>query len=209
MEENQSGTSQTVQTPSSDVSFPGAPAPKKSGGAKTLLILGALVLIGILGFAIFKSATKKASTSAEATPISGLSGEGTVSVSTPAPSPTPSSSDRSGVSIEIQNGTGIAGEAAYLQTQLGGLGYSNIKVGNADQRVTVTEVTFANSVSQAVVDEIVQKLKSIYENVSSTTSSSAESGVVIVTGLRKGATALPSPTETPTASPEATPTTNP
>lgn len=211
MEENQSEAAQTqsvseqpAQNPSSNVSFPSVGSPKKSGGAKTLLILGALILIGILGFAIFKSATKKASSSTGATPIEGLTNDGNVSVSTPAPSSTPSTSDRSGTSIEVQNGTGIAGEAAYLQTQLSGLGYSNVKTGNApDQTGTTTEVTFANSVPQAVVDEITQKLKSIYQSVTTTTSSSATTNVVIVTGLRKGATSLPSPTETPVASPEA------
>ncbi len=217
MEENQSESVQNqnmanepAQNPSGSVSFPGAPTAKKSGGAKTLLILGALILVAILGFAIFKSATKKAGTSSEATPIEGLSGDGNVSVSTPAASSTPSAEARSGVSIEVQNGTGIAGEAAYLQTQLSNLGYSNIKVGNApDQSGTVTEVTFANSVSQVIVDEITQKLKSIYQSVTTTTSSSATTDVVIVTGLRTGATALPSPTDTPSASPEASPTSTP
>lgn len=214
MENNQDSASQTQevpqQNPAPNVSFPSVGQPKKGNGAKTFLILGALILVAVLGFAIFKSATKKSGTSSEATPISGLTNEGSVSVSTPEPSSTPTVSQRGGVSIEVQNGTGISGEAAYLQTQLGGLGYTNIKVGNASsQGGSATEVTFASSVPQAVVNEITQKLNSIYQSVTTTTSSSATTDIVIVTGLRKGATALPSPTVTPVATdtPAGSPTT--
>jgi hypothetical protein len=219
MEENQSEQSQEPQTSqsfpqeSSGVSFPSVGSPQKSGGAKTLLIVGILILVAILGFVIYKSATTPNEiVSGEPTPFDNIAApdEGET-VSTPTPAGTPTASDRSSVEIQIQNGTGITGEAAYLQNQLGALGYKDIKVGNAStQNATVTEVTFAKSLNANIVTEITEKLKSIYQEVKTTTSTSATFDVVIVTGLKKGATpkpsSTPSATSTPTVKPTATPT---
>lgn len=193
----------------SNVSFPSVNQQNKSGGAKTILIAGTLLLIAILGFVVYKSATKNAGTGPEASPLDNLttpSGETTVST----PTSTPKSIDRSGVSISIQNGTGISGEAAYLQTQLKNLGYTDVKVSNASsQNATTTTVTFSNSLSQDVVSEITQELNSIYQKVTASTSTSSTTDVVIVTGLRKGATSKPSATPTASPSPKASPTATP
>jgi len=204
------------QESSSGVSFPTVGGEKKSGGAKTLLIVGILVLVAILGFVIYKSATKKSEDSLlEATPFEDLttpSSEQTIESVTPAPSPA-ATVDKAKVKIQVQNGTGITGEAAYLQTQLGGLGYKDIKTGNSTSTVTATTVTFSNTLDSSVVTEITQKLNSIYQTVTSSTSSSSIFDAVIVIGLRKGATPKPStaPTTVPSASPtaSATPTATP
>jgi hypothetical protein len=197
-----------------NVSFPTVGGgPQKSGGAKTLLIVGILVLVGILGFVIYKSASsKKDEVLTEATPFDNLTTEDTtVATSTPVATATPKPADKSTVSIEIQNGTGISGEAAYLQTQLKALGYTDIKVGNATTTdATATVVTFSKDLAQSIVDEITLKLKSIYQTVTVKTATSTQD-VLIVTGLRKGATAKPSatPTGTPKASTSPTPTATP
>jgi len=209
MEEGQNAQIGENPTAPSGVSFPTVGESKKSGGAKTLLIVGILVLVGILGFVIYKSATKKVDTSSlEPTPFDNLSDQTVnqtpIPTPTPTPSTTPKAADKSKVQIQIQNGTGITGEAAYLQTQLKNLGYTNVKVGNASsQDVTTTQVTFASTLDAAVVAELTQKLNSIYQNVTTTNSTSTTFDVVIVTGLRKGATAKPSasPSATPTATP--------
>lgn len=199
---------------SSGVSFPtvGQP-PKKSNAAKTLLVIGILVLVAILGFVIFKSATGKSSeTSAEPTPFDNLTTPSQNQTASIAPSSTPvatpSAADKAKVQIQVQNGTGIAGEAAFLQTQLKNLGYTDVKVGNADsQNATSTQVVFAKTLDASVVAEITKQLNSLYATVSTSTSSSATFDVVITTGLRKGATPKPSPTPvaSPTASPSGTP----
>lgn len=202
---------------SSGVSFPTVGSPQKSGGTKTLLIVGILILVAILGFVIYKSATSKGEVaSGEPTPFDNLAAQDVagVSVSSPSPSATPKAVDKSKVEIQIQNGTGITGEAAYLQTQLKDLGYTNIKVGNAsNQDSTATQVTFASSLDSGVVAELTQKLKALYQNVTVSNSGTTTFDVVIVTGLKKGATAKPSASPTPTASvspsPTATPTATP
>jgi hypothetical protein len=205
------------QESSGGVSFPTVGGEKKSSGAKTLLIVGILVLVAILGFVIYKSATKKSEdTLLEATPFEDLttpSSEQTIESVTPAPSPAAATVDKTKVKIQVQNGTGITGEAAYLQTQLGGLGYKDIKTGNSTSTVTATTVTFSSTLDSSVVTEITQKLNSIYQTVTSSTSSSSTFDVVVVIGLRKGATPKPStaPTTVPSASPtsSATPTATP
>ena len=202
---------ETVTPPSTGVSFPTVGEPKKSGGAKTLLIVGVLILVGILGFVIYKSAANKSTDNlSEPTPFDNLTPSQGVSVATPTPSSTPAAVDKTKVKIQVENGTGITGEAAYLQTQLKGLGYTLVTIGNSNQQnLTTTQVSFANSLSSAIVTEITTELNSIYQSVTTTTSLSTTYDVVVITGLRKGATAKPAATATPTAKPSASPTGSP
>ncbi len=211
----QSSTPFQSQESSNGVSFPTVGTPRKSGGVKTLLIVGVLVLVAILGFVIYKSASNN-STEANPSPTSfdnlTTPSDQTIQTLTPAPSAGPSTKvDKTKVQIQVQNGTGITGEAAYLQTQLSTLGYTNVKVGNSDSTITATSVTFSSSLDSGVVSEITQKLNSIYQTVNTKTSSSATFDVVIVTGLRKGATpkASGSPTAKPSASATPTPSASP
>jgi len=216
--ENQSvEAEQQVQEPSNGVSFPTVGEQKKSGGAKTVLIIGILILVAILGFVIYKSADKKTTEDTSIpTSFDNLttpSSDTTVQTVSPAPSTTPAAvkTDKTKVQIQVQNGTGITGDAAYLQTQLTTLGYTNIKVGNSDSTVTTTTVTFSGTLDSSVVTEITQKLNSLYQTVTTKTSSTATFDVIVITGLRKGVTPKPSSTATPSASvkPSVTPSASP
>lgn len=197
----------------SGVSFPTVgQQPKKSGAAKTLLVVGILVLVGILGFVIFKSATGKSETAnVEPTPFDNLTTPPqTAPSAAPSSTPlaTPSATDKAKVDIQVQNGTGIAGEAAYLQTQLKNLGYTKVSVGNASsQDATSTQVTFSKTLDASVVAEITKQLNSLYTTVTTTTSASTTFDIVITTGLRKGST--PKPSATPVPSPSASPSASP
>ncbi|MDO8340489.1 MAG: LytR C-terminal domain-containing protein, partial [Candidatus Woesebacteria bacterium] len=125
---------------------------------------------------------------------------------TPLPTNTPAPVKKSEISIEIQNGTGITGEAAYLQEKLKVLGYSDIKVGNASSTDnTETTVTFSKTTPQTVQDEIKKELEKIYKTVNVKTSSTQTVDILIVTGLRGTQTSKPSTTATPKASGTATP----
>jgi len=204
--QTQTVTQETTTRPSSGVSFPTVGEPKKSGGAKTLLIVGVLILVGILGFVIYKNASDKNEEGlGEPTPFENLNAPSqNEEVSSPTPTTAPSTVDKTKVKIQVQNGTGITGEAAYLQTQLKDLGYTNVAIGNsAQQDLTATQVSFAGSLSSEVVREITAELNSIYQSVTTVTSTSTTYDVVIITGLRKGAT--PRPSAAPTATPTATP----
>lgn len=218
MEENQTETGEQrdqsvrgTQPVARSVSFPTVGPSEKSGKGKTLLVLGVLALVGVLGYLVYRSASTR-SPQPSPTSLATLP-----AVETPSPTATAMAKpvDKNKVKIQVLNGTGIPGEAAYVQTQLKNLGYTNITLGNATvQNATVTVVTFSKSLAQELVDEITKKLKNIYDEVEVKTSSSASADVLVVTGLRKGTTAKPSATATPkatlsptsTASPSATPT---
>jgi len=211
MEESENQSSQE-----SPVSFPTVGEQKKSSKGKIFLIFGILVLIGILGYVIFKNSSKSSDTTNNSDIITfdNPTTPDTISQQTPVPTATTAAVDKTKVQIEVQNGTGIPGEAAYLQTQLASLGYTNVQVANAtSQNAVTTEVTFSSSLSQSVVSEITQKLNTIYQTVKVSTSATATKDVVIVTGVRKGATARPSasPSASPraSASPSASPTPTP
>jgi hypothetical protein len=198
----------------SGVSFPNVNQPQKPNGSKMFLIVGILVLVGILGFVIYRTASSR-STEVLPTPdafenFTTPSSESIIPTFTPAPVASASSTtkiDKTKVQIQVQNGTGISGEAAYLQSQLGLLGYTNIKIGNSSSTVTATTVTFSKSLDTSVVSEITQKLNLTYQTVNVQTSSTATFDVVVVAGLRKGTTpkssSTPSPTPSSSASPKA------
>ena len=204
MEEIQNEQEQTINpvTPLA----PPPMAPQKPKRNMAVLILGAVLLIIIIIVGIF--VVKSSGTQSTPTPTPET--QGLSAPSTPLPSETPI--DKSTVTIQVQNGTGIAGEAAYLQGVLKSMDYSEITVGNADSTDnTETTVTFSSTVDKSVSDEMTQKLTGIYEVVNTSTSSTQTKDVVIVTGLRKGQTPPPSATPTPeaTAAPTETPTPTP
>ena len=114
------------------------------------------------------------------------------------------------VSIEVLNGTGIAGEAGFLQGKLKTLGYSKIEAGNAsNQDNEATSVVFSDKLPDSIVEEITKLLEDTYKTVKTRTSSSGSVDVSITTGMRKGATPKPSITATPTPTPKATSTASP
>jgi hypothetical protein len=196
----------TTQTP--DIGFPmSSQKPKGKSNKLVFIILGLVILIGAIIFLIGRG--KKEET-VEVSPTPAF--EEVTPISSATPAATPTATDKAKVVIEIQNGTGIAGEAGYLQGVLKTLGYSKITVGNATaQNATATVVTFSSTLGGAIVNEITAKLQAVYQSVQVKTATEPANDVEIVTGLRVGATAKPSatPTASPTAKPSASPTATP
>lgn len=194
--ENQmSAQEDTQEVVSSGVNFSPLPAPAKPKKGKGALILVILILVLVGGFFALRAGKDNVDETPTPTP--------TVTPVSPSPTPVASAEpvDKEEVSIEVQNGTGISGEAAYLQGQLRSLGYTDVTVANASsQDNTATTVTYSSKLSKTVQDEITKKLETIFQDVDVKSSASATKDVVIVTGLRKGATAKPSATATPKAS---------
>ena len=206
MEEVQTEVQEAQVTPPQPTSFSVEPR-EKNNGSKWILIFIALLILGGVGIFFFtKSGDEAIATptpSFNTTPIDEVE-----STSTPASSPAPVK--KSEVSIEILNGTGIPGEAAYLQTQLKALGYSDITAGNASSTDnTITTVTFSKTLSQTVQDEIKKELEKIYKEVSVKTSTTQKSDAVIVTGLRASQTTKPVSSGTPKPLTSASPTASP
>jgi hypothetical protein len=180
----------------------------KSGSTKWLIIF--ILLLALGGGGVYYFATSGNEPIATPTPSYGvipITDEETVAE--PTPTSTPVAVNKEDITIEVQNGTGTPGEAAFVQGKLKTLGYSEIKVGNASSTSnTDTIVTFTKSVPVSVQDEIKKELEKSFKTVTVKSTSSQTSDVIIVTGSRLGtASATTSPsgspkaTSTPTASP--------
>lgn len=187
---------------------PQRPQRKKGSGKRWLIIIAILIVAAVGIFLIVRGTRQQPEASPTPTPFE--------PTQTTEPTEAPEPVDREDVSIEIFNGTGIAGEAVFLQEELEDLGYEDIEVGNASsQDYEETQVTFSSDLSEAVIDEITELLEDTYQDVSVDTDSDADVDVSIITGLRVGQTArpeetaTPEPTEEPTESPTASPTETP
>src|SRR3989344_3596508 len=182
------------------------PTGKKKADKKVFVITPFLIIVVSLGaFLFFRS--KKSTSPEEPTPTPSSFEE----TSLPTATPTPKVVNKKEFEIEILNGTGISGEAVFLKNKLEELGYSSVKVGNAeDQDNEITEIFFGKNVPSEVSDEVTGKLKGIYKEVVSKIKSLEGMDIQITTGLRVGQS-FPSKTPTPKASlsPTLTPTTTP
>ena len=183
---------------------------KGKGNKKLAVILIVIAVILIIGAGLFilgKTRSKDSEEIATPTPFDTFIDE-----STPEPieTATPEPIDRTVIKIDILNGTGIPKEASYLQGVLKSLGYEDIEVGNASkQDNTITNVTFKSDLSDVIVDEITEELKKKYESVKTSKSSSLDFDIVVITGLRKGQTPLPSTTDTPEPTVSSSPSPSP
>ncbi len=196
---------QTQSTPPQATSISADPKSKKSG-SKWLLVFVGLLILGGVGIFIFT----KPGEDAMPTPTPNFGVKPLESNETKAPTPTAEPVKKDEVTIEVQNGTGIPGEAAFLQTKLKALGYSEISVGNADTTdYSETTVTFSKTLSQTIQEEIKDELEKIYKTVNSKTSTTQKSDVVIITGLRGTQTSKPLSQQTPKATSSASPSASP
>lgn len=203
------GTQETTQ--SQGIGFPGSvptnPQVNNKKNWKWLIVLVLfLIVIGAVTFLVFKN-SRSGSISESPTPES----EKLSNIATPEVTTTPIASpvDKKQIKIKVLNGTGVAGDAGLLSDVLKKLGYNTISTGNADNQSSAanTEVIFGSSVGNDVVSEITAKLKEIYTNVTTKSSSLSDVDIQITTGSRKDSTPKATTPSTPsvTASPSATP----
>lgn len=177
---------------------------RRRGRGKKRWVVGGAVLLALLGVTLFfRSRSSQETLVIEPTP------EPAATQETPSPTPTPEPLDRNAISIEIQNGTGIPKQAAYLQDKLKELGYTQIEVRNAqEQNHETTKASFAPSIPDQVKTEISETLNQLYQEVE-VVSHQADADIQIIAGLRQGQS-LPTPTPTieptPTATGSASPT---
>lgn len=172
-----------------------------------IAVIGVILILVAGGWFILGNNSGSGATPSP-TPNSGLSTFPTpAATETPAPSPTPDAEpvDKSEISIEVLNGTGVPGEAGYLQGELEDLGFEDITAGNADdQDATETVATYSRELSAEVADEITERLEELYETVRTRRATiSGDFDVSITTGTRKNASPRATSTASPTASPEA------
>jgi hypothetical protein len=211
MEEEQKDTQVEVQSNEQSeenpqrtkVSFP--PVRRKQKAKKKLLMVVVLILIlGALAAAYWFIFGEQELTLSPEEPTPTPLEERII------PTPTAKPVNKESIKIEVLNGTGIGGEAAFLQKELGELGYDDVDIGNADEKdYSTTEVTFARSISDEVREEIEGKLEDLYKDIKSKAGSVGGKDIQIIAGLRKGRsfpTKVPAATVTPEATTTLTPT---
>lgn len=204
-------TDQTAQSTPETVAERGRPNSDKKSKKIIWIIIAIVIIAGIVGGVVYLLQTPEEAMIEEASDAS-------VEQVTPEPTPIPEPVDKSDINIIILNGTGIAGEAGFLQEKLEDLGYVGIEVANAeDTDHEVTIVIFSPSLQDEIKDGILGELEDVYETVESETSELDDSDIEITTGLRVGQTPKPdvegasdsdtdeSPSPTPTAEPTETP----
>lgn len=181
----------------------------KKGKSKKLIVLFIILLLAGVGIFLIIRGVSGGDADAEPTPTS--TPLGFVKSSSPTPTAEPEEEvDKKEISVEIQNGTGVTGEAGLLQEKLKGLGYSEIKTGNASSTDNEeATVTFSSKLPKSVQDEVTKLLKDTYKEVETKTASSPTTDIVVITGLRSGQTTAPKASATPTASPKASATATP
>ncbi len=188
------------------VGFPAnAPKPKKSINPIFIIIPVFLLILGGLAYFVFKGSSTQ-----ETTPSPTPQSQELSSVVTPSPSPsaTPKTvADKGALSVRILNGTGVAGEAGYLQGILKALGYTKIETANADTTdATSATIVYQKTVAQSLIDELLTRLKSEYKSVDSRVASVKGSfDIEITTGPRKGAATATPTTSSPTPTASSTP----
>lgn len=203
MEEQISQSEVAQQGPPQSSSFSQSPK-SKNNGSRWLIIFISLLILGGAGIFFFTSNANKPI--ATPTPSFGVIPIEDKFTSTPAPTKTPEPVKKDSITIEIQNGTGITGEAKLLQDKLKALGYSEITVGNAPTTDnTETTVTFKKTLSQAAQDELKKELESFYKTLNVKTSSTQKTDVLIITGLRGTQTSKPATSATPKTSASTSP----
>lgn len=176
---------------------PQYPAPRKRSPRKFLYILGAVVVVLILLNVVRFISSKTSKSTPSPTPTPTISFESPSASPTEQPSPTgsptpsPVSSidktsglDRAKLSVEIQNGSGVAGVAGKVSDLLKSLGYNVTGTGNADN-FNYTSVTIkVKSSEQSYLPVLNKDLSSNSYSVGSTsadlTSTSSADALVIV-----------------------------
>lgn len=201
MEQEQTAYQEAPNRPT--ISFPGAPPPKKKNvGARIIILIALLLVIGGIAWFLLSGDN----------PFSGMtpSPSPTIAVrelptNTPIPTEAPVSKEE--LKVTIQNGTGIPGEASFLQKELEKLGFKSIETGNADNKnYTKTMVSFGSKVPDEIKSEVAAKLQELYTSVDISDTASAGVDVLIITGPRKGQKATSAPTSVRGAKTSVTPT---
>jgi len=192
----------------------------KKSGKPVLVIIIVIIILVALGAGAWYLLREPEIETDQATTNSLSAPEVNKITSTPTPSPTPVEMNREEITVSVLNGTGIPGEAGFLQDKLEALGYVEIEVGNASsQDNEVTTITFSSDLPEATTVEITKEIEALYNSVTTKKSSSLKVDFEVTTGLRKGQSlpeedaATPTPTKstsatspTPTSSTTVTPT---
>ncbi len=125
---------------------------KKAGKKKTLLLTVVLIIILVGVGVIFRHKINSFIKKVEPTPTPSA-------ILAVTPTPTPNPLIRTDWSLEVQNGSGVTGEAKKVSDKLTTLGYPVVKSGNADKQTYQTTAVFVKKEFKDKIDLLVADLK--------------------------------------------------
>src|SRR3989344_2668731 len=165
---------------------------KQSEKNKTIIgIVIFLILLGILGFVLWQQFSSPASSSSSTVPtlmprptskIADVSPTAIPVLSANETTTAPVNIDLSKISIQIINGSGIAGQAEMLKGNMQKIGFQNIQTANAAKiNSSKTLIVFSSSLPSQVRELIIAEIKKIDPNASTNESTETQSDVLITT----------------------------
>lgn len=175
-----------VKTESEQILLSAKPQKKKSSLPVLIPVFGILIAIMVVLYLSQQNQNKTLVTKASSQPQVLPSFTPTPTIEpTPAVSTSSASlvSEYGSISINILNGSGIAGQAEKTKQILTDVGFKNIETGNASTRTqTRTIVIFSKLLPDEVRTLIVNTLKSSYGAVSAQETQSSEYDVIVTVG---------------------------
>ncbi len=131
--------------------------PKKSNLVTYFLIIIVLLGLGTVGFFGWRYFKNRTPQSASLNPALSVT-------PTPLPTETPKKTvDNASISFEVLNGTAVAGSAKKAAEKLTGLGYTVVKVGNADKSTYAKNELFVRAKNGGEIDLLLAGLKSDFQ----------------------------------------------
>lgn len=158
-------------------------SPKKAGILKILTILLIIILLAVVFGALwyFRANFAPQKTSSKSPPT-----DSPISTESAQLQTATDSAQVKDLTVQVLNGTGVAGQAGLVKDQLQELELSDIEVGNAEGAGTGdTVVIFSDSVPQTLKDKIVNLLKDDFANVEVQKAPDSLFDVLITTGKQK------------------------
>lgn len=145
----------------------------------------ALVTLGFVPNPIARFLQKPQAVSVMPTPKPIISPESTASAKPVEATGSPKISDKKNVTVEILNGSGLAGQASRVRDFLIKLGFEKFELGNVPKVTGETTAVFADNLSQPLQNDVTEELKRLFGKVA--TKSATQSAKFDISITTRGA----------------------
>jgi hypothetical protein len=174
-------------TPVADVTEPSMLSPKKERSILPLVLPMFVLLLGVLGYMLYQQSQPPprpvATTPTPAVVIPTVVPEDTVASESASAT---ASADLTEFSIQVLNGSGVAGDATRVRAGLEEVGFEGIVTGNSDTTPEQTQVTLVRDVPGSVRQVLLGALQELSGDVTIREVATAQYDIIIVTSRPSG-----------------------